>query len=131
MAEIGLCHLEIYQIILKDDLQTFTEKITQKGTKMEFNDSIQLLDYERSENIMNATNYLELAAFYGSEDIFNYILINVNVHYAIDENCFLLSIINGNMNIIHKCLEYIEINDTLLLKSVDVSIKYSSITCNI
>lgn len=69
MAEIGLCPLEIYQIILKDDLQTFTEKITQKGTKMEFNDSIQLLDYERSENIMNATNYLELA-FYGSENIF-------------------------------------------------------------
>lgn len=57
--------------------------------------------------------------------------INVNVHYAIDENCFLLSIINGNMNIIHKGLEYIEINDTLLLKSDDVSIKYSSITCNI
>ena len=108
----GYCPQKIYQIIKKDDLEMFTETITEtQSMTLEFNKKIPILAYERNPDVSynNETDIscLNLAAFYGSEQIFNYILMNLN-HPQIEYVTLRMAFMGGNITIIRKCIDMIK-----------------------
>lgn len=119
----GYCPSKIYHVIKNDDIDSFIELVT-SGGEMKFNEKVNLLCYERSSDILNATSYLDIAAFYGSEKIFNYILLNTESNQNFEMKLIVFALIGGNITIIHKCFENIEMNDQILLRSLLTTIKY-------
>ena len=125
----GYCTKKIYHVIKNDDLESFTEMITetQSGT-LEFNKKIPILIYERNPDVCyknsSDTDYLNLAAFYGSEQIFNYILMNLKLS-KIEYVTLRMAFMGGNISIISKCIEMIEMDDSTLESCICIAIKYN------
>lgn len=114
----GYCPKKIYQIIKKDDLEMFTETITEtQSMTLEFNEKIPILAYERNPDVSynNETDIscLNLAAFYGSEQIFSYILMNLN-HPQIEYVTLRMAFMGGNITIIRKCIDMIKMDNSIL-----------------
>lgn len=121
---------QLYQAIKNDDLDLFTHLMTQKSDTNDFNNKISLLSYERNPDILfqkknfsDEIRNLELAAVYGSEKIFNYILLNIK-DVEIEPITVRMAFIGGNNSIIHKCVEKIEMDDNLLEMCIILTIKY-------
>lgn len=88
------CPRKYYQIIKDDDFDAFTQFVTEKSSGIKFNEKINLLMYERNSDI---------------QIVHNYILINSNSTELLTLTTARLSIIGGNLKIIHKCFESIKI----------------------
>lgn len=120
---------KIYQSILNDDLDLFTQLIAENSHENKFNEKIQLFDLERNSNLFLEYNkhfrYLDLAAFYGSEKIFNFILLNVDQSKSIEKTTVKFSFISGNISIILKCVETISLDDDLLIDCLYLTIEYN------
>lgn len=114
-AKMGSNPDDIYQAIKNDDIDRFSELINQKSDNYKYNDIIQLDLYERSSFFMTIKSqcyYIDLSAFYGSEKVFNYILLNVDPNDCISEETVLSAFCGGNPSIIHKCIEINKLHKT-------------------
>lgn len=102
----GYNPMKIYQAIKNDDIELFTNLMSESTDLKKFNQNINLLKYERNESLRNNTlSYIELSAFYGSEKIFNYILMNSNLNDFDFNQLTELALKGSNMAIINKCFE--------------------------
>ncbi|KAK8837369.1 hypothetical protein M9Y10_036802 [Tritrichomonas musculus] len=115
---------KIYRAIKDDDIDLFIEQITSKGGEINFNDEIVPLHYERSKDIGKVYDYLDLASFYGSEKIFNYILLNVGSSLKLENRGINLALIGGNISIVQKYFENVKMNDQLMTNYLLTTIKY-------
>ncbi|KAK8838645.1 hypothetical protein M9Y10_032681 [Tritrichomonas musculus] len=122
----GYCPKKIYHTIKKDDLDLFTEMMTE--SQLDFNKNIPILIHERNPDICyeddDKISYLNLAAFYGSEQIFNYILMNLNLA-QIEYVTLRMAFMSGNINVIRKCIDMIEMDDSILESCIVIAIKYN------
>lgn len=111
----------IYQAILNDDLELFSQKINEKAGEVNYNDHITPLIFERNSRIFNEhnLNYIDACAIHGSEKIFNFILLNVESETNVSNKTIYYAFCSGNVNIIHKC-----INEK---KSIDREVFYQSL----
>ena len=83
------------------------------------------MHYERSKDIGNVSDYLDLASFYGSEKIFNYILLNIGSSLKLENRNIILALIGGNISIVQKYFENIKKNDYFLSSILMTTIKYN------
>lgn len=66
-----------------------------------------------------------MASFYGSEKIFNYILLNIGSSLKLENRNINLALIGGNISIIQKYFENIKKNDYFLSSILMTTIKYN------
>lgn len=127
-ARTGYSPDKIYQAIKNDDVDLFTELVSEKTTnERSFNDYIHTLTFERNSCLFECPKikYLDFSAFYGSEKVFNYILMNGEKSKIIKERTVVFAFSGGNTSIIHHCSELLESDRELLLKSLMYTIKYN------
>lgn len=125
----GYSPSKFYQSIKNDDILTFSELIKEKSNDGKFNDTIQTLFYERNNELYdffkeNVFSYINLACIYGSEKVFNFIMMNSEPTEILNEISIAFALIGGNISIIYKCIEIFPINDTNIYKYIILTIKY-------
>lgn len=123
-SKTGSSPENIYQAIKNDDIDSFTQILSQNSAKMIFNDTIKTLVYERhSELVKYNLDYLTLSAFYGSEKIFKYILMNSGPE-VLNVTVTKYAFVGGKVEIIHKCIENIQMNLGLVFDCLLLTIKH-------
>lgn len=117
----------IYQSIINDDLDSFSQLINENQDTSKLNDSFYSIIYERNTDLFGIEyNYLDLCAFYGSEKIFNFILMNdKEIQQTIEAQTVIFAVSGGNSSIIHKCVEAVQMDPFIIYKCILKSIQYN------
>ncbi|EAX96081.1 hypothetical protein TVAG_063840 [Trichomonas vaginalis G3] len=89
---------DVKYFIMYDQIDKFKEYTTQNP----------LDDIEINIPLYSNIRLLEACAYYGSANIFNFLISNF--HCEITQKCFQLSLIGGNTDIINECLKHYEID---------------------
>ncbi|KAK8895198.1 hypothetical protein M9Y10_023640 [Tritrichomonas musculus] len=105
-SKSGYNPLKIYQAIKNDDIELFSQLMAEESDDKKFNKLIKTLKYERNSMLSrNYFSYIDLCAFYGSEKVFNYIMMNIDSEKIdlINIKTTSLAFAGGNITIIQKC----------------------------
>lgn len=82
--------------------------------------------YERGNDLVDINiRCIDLCAFFVSEKIFKFILINIDKKIEIKSSIMLIAVCGGNSSIIHQCSELVNFDPDLVRKSILKSIQYN------
>lgn len=117
---------KIFQSIKNDDLDSFSQLTNEDTNNSKYRKKITTTIYERSSDLVDMNiRYIDLCAFFGSEKIFNFILMNESQKIEIKSNTMLMAVCGGNSSIIHQCSEMVIFNPELVRNCILKAIQYN------